>query len=105
MYYIRVKYFFNQGTHNAPKSGALRIGLNGTEDLTTRKEIGGRPRPIYMMESRQEALRQIERITGGSLHQYSKSTYTADSVCEFRYGEYAAPEYTIIKKRTQNKGA
>ena len=104
MYYIRVKYYFHQGTHNAPKSGALRIGLNGIKELTTKKEIGGRSCPIYMMESRQEALREIERIVGTDLFQYSKSTYTTYPVNELRYGEYSEPEYTIIKKRTQNKG-
>ena len=101
MYYIRVKYYFHQGTHNAPKSGALRIGLNGTKQLTTRKEIGGRPCPIYMIESREEALQEIKRIVGADLFQYSKSTYTAYPVNELRYCEYSEPEYTIIKKTTR----
>ena len=105
MYYIRVKYYFHQGTHNAPKSGALRIGLNGIKELTTKKEIGGRSCPICTFESREQAIKYIEDVAGVFLYQHSTSTFSAYHIPEFRYGEYAAPEYTIIKKRTQNKGA
>ena len=104
MYYIRVKYYFYQGTHNAPKSGALRIGLNGINELTTEKKIHGRACPICMFESREQARQHIKRMAGGSLIRHSKNTYGSGWCHGLRHGEYAKPEYTIIKKRTQNKG-
>lgn len=104
MYYIRVKYFFYQGTYNTPKSGALRIGLNGISELTTEKKIHGRTCPICTFESREQAHQHIKHMAGGRLQRHSKNTYSSGWSYGLRYGEYAKPEYTIIKKRTQNKG-
>jgi len=101
MYYIRVKYHFYQGTHNAPKNGALRIGLNGAQDLTTEKKICGRPRRIYCLETKEDAIQEIERIVGGIIYKHGGSTYGAYYGTELRHGEYAAPLYTIVKKSKQ----
>ena len=95
-YYIIARYSFFVGTYGAERNGALRKASDGWY-LTTKKEIGGYPCHIYMMETREMAMKEIQRIAGQSLYQHSPNTYSCGTSYDLRHGEYAMPTYTIIK--------
>lgn len=78
MFYIKVTYYYYQGTLYAPKDGPLK------EDEK------------LLFETRKDAVSYLEH-RGVDLH-LKGSTYT-HSYYECNHGEYEAPDYQIRKLR------
>mgnify|MGYP003112375772 CR=1 FL=1 len=82
MYYIKVTYYYYQGTLHAPKDGAL------VED----KKL--------VFDTKESAISYLEKM-GVDLH--LKGSIFTHSYYELNHGEYEAPDYQVRKLRGANQ--